>query len=448
MKELFLQALKQLAPNYDTAKFLLAVSGGVDSCVMTHLFSSSKLSFDIAHCNFHLREEDSNADMHFVLHEMIPSFKNPPSKAPHIFVKEFDTYEEQKNSGKSIEMVARDLRYEWFQDLSPNYDYVCTAHHANDNAETLILNLTRGAGYNGLNGIPPQNGKIIRPLLHFTSNQINDYAKQNEIPFKVDRTNLEDQYQRNRIRNQVIPILETINPSVVHTFSKNIGFFNAQYRFYKNQINILKEQLLHQNKEQEWSINIADILFQPEPMLVLFEILSDFHFNYSTVEQLFQQLAGESGKQFFAENYTLIKDRTQLLIHYKTLPKDQNLILIESVEDFKKYNIDSEIVENEPNFPFNKNLQMAYFDLEKLQFPLVIRKWKEGDLFQPLGMKGKMKLSDFFINQKLSLFEKQNVSILTTSTEPSSILWIMGHRSDERYKVTKLTQNILILKIK
>lgn len=448
MKESFISALKQLAPNYETANFLLAVSGGVDSCVMTHLFAFSNLNFDIAHCNFHLRGEDSNTDMHFVLHEMIPSFKNSTSKVPHIFVKEFDTYEEQKKSGKSIEMVARDLRYAWFHELSSKYDYICTAHHANDNAETLILNLTRGAGYNGLNGIPPKNGKIIRPLLPFTSNQIKEYAQRNQIPFRVDLSNLEDHYQRNRIRNQVIPILETINPSVVHTFSKNIGFFNAQYRFYKNQINTIKEQLLHQNREQEWSINIADILVQPEPMLILFEILSDFHFNYSTVEQLFQQLEGESGKQFFAENYTLIKDRTQLLIYSRTLQKDQNLIVIESVEDFKKINIEFEIVKNEPNFAFNNKLQIAYFDLDKIQFPLVIRKWKEGDLFQPLGMKGKMKLSDFFINQKFSLFEKQNVPILSTSSEPSSILWIMGHRTDDRAKVTKQTQNILILKIK
>lgn len=448
MKELFLQALKQLAPNYDTAKFLLAVSGGVDSCVMTHLFVSLNLNFDVAHCNFHLRGEDSNKDMNFVTQQLIKNFKKSSFQTPQIFVKEFDTFAEQKNSGKSIEMVARDLRYEWFQELSPNYDYICTAHHANDNAETLILNLTRGTGYNGLNGIPPKNGKIIRPLLPFTSNQIKEYAQNYEIAYRVDLSNLEDQYQRNRIRNQVIPILETINPNVVHTFSKNIGFFNAQFRFYKNHINTIKNQLLHKNGEHDFSINIQDLLSQQDPLLILFEILSDFQFNYPTVEQLFHQLEGESGKQFYTENYALVKDRTELLIQSKGSLKEQNPIIIESLLDFKNHNIEYKIVENEAPFVFSNNPQMAYFDLEKLQFPLLIRKWKEGDWFLPIGMKGKMKLSDYFINQKLSLFEKQNVSILITSTKPSSILWIMGHRTDERFKVTKLTQNILILKIK
>lgn len=448
MKESFLKALKPLAPNYETANFLLAVSGGVDSSVMTHLFASLNLNFDVAHCNFHLRGEDSNKDMNFVTQQLIPGFTNSSFQTPQIFVKEFDTFAEQKNTGKSIEMVARDLRYEWFQELSPNYDYICTAHHANDNAETFILNLTRGAGYNGLNGIPPKNGKIIRPLLPFTSNQIKEYAQNFKIPYRVDLSNLEDQYQRNRIRNQVIPILETINPNVVNTFSKNIGFFNTQYRFYKNQINIIKNQLLHKNGGHDFSINIQDLLSQQDPLLILFEILSDFQFNYPTVEQLFHQLEGESGKHFSTENYALVKDRTQLLIQSKGSIKEQNSIIIESLLDFKNHNIEYEIVENEAPFVFSNNPKMAYFDLEKLQFPLLIRKWKEGDWFQPLGMKGKMKLSDYFINQKLSLFEKQNIRILCANNMQEPILWIIGQRTDERAKVEKNTKNILILKLK
>ena len=448
MKRSFLQALKQLAPNYKSARFLLAVSGGVDSVVMTHLFTCLNLNFDIAHCNFHLRGEDSNKDMDFVTQELISSLDIETGRVPKIFVKEFDTFAEQKNTGKSIEMVARDLRYDWFQELSPNYDFICTAHHANDNAETLILNLTRGSGYNGLNGIPSKNGKIIRPLLSFTSKQIHEYTQLHEIPYRVDLSNLEDQYQRNRIRNQVIPILETINPNVVQTFSKNIGFFNAQYRFYKTQINTIKEQLLHKNGEHEWSINISEILSQHDPLLVLFEILSDFHFNYPTVEQILQQLRGKSGKKFSSEKYNLVKDRSQLLIQSKASMKQLNSIIIEALLDFNKFDIEYKIVENEPNYSFINDPQIAYFDFDKLQFPLLIRNWREGDSFQPLGMKGKMKLSDFFSNQKFSLFEKQNVPILTTSSEPSTILWIMGHRTDERYKVTKQTQNILILIIK
>lgn len=448
MNESFLIALKQLAPNYKSARFLLAVSGGIDSVVMTHLFASLKLNYDIAHCNFHLRDEDSDKDMNFVAQNLIEFLKINTSCSPKIFVKEFDTYSTQKNSGKSIEMVARDLRYNWFQELSSNYDYVCTAHHANDNAETLILNLTRGAGYNGLNGIPPKHGKIIRPLLSFSSLQIKEYAQIHEIPYRVDLSNLEDQYQRNRIRNQVIPILETINPNVVQTFSKNIGFFNTQYRFYKSQINAIKTQLLHQNSEHEWSINIEQILCQQEPLLILFEILSDFNFNYPTIEQLFYQLQGESGKQFFNEKYIIIKDRSQLIIQCKNSKKQRNTIIVESLEDLQENQIEYDLESNKPNFTFLNDPKIAYFDFEKLQFPLLIRTWNEGDWFQPLGMKGKMKLSDFFINQKFTLFEKQNVPILTTSSEPSAILWIMGHRTNEQFKVTNQTKNVLILKIK
>ncbi|MBP1672226.1 MAG: tRNA(Ile)-lysidine synthetase [Bacteroidetes bacterium] len=446
MKELFLKQLQSIVPNLTTARFLLAVSGGVDSSVMTQLFYIHKLHFDIAHCNFHLRGEDSNLDMDFVQHDLLKSFEKKGLRTPTVLVKEFDTFSIQQNSGSSIEMVARDLRYDWFRELSPNYDYICTAHHANDNLETIILNLVRGTGYKGLNGIPEQNLPFIRPLLHFSSDAIKQYAADNNIPFRVDLSNHSDQYQRNKIRNHVIPVLEQINPNVVHTVSRNIQLFNKQYAFYKNQIEEVKKRLLFPY-ENGFKLNINQLLEFQNAEMILFETLSDFQFNYSTVESIYNQLSGESGKQFFSEKYKLIKDRTELFIYPLDSNKEIHTNIIHSITEFYKY----EIIPYLDNFyigdTFISNPNVAYFDWDKIPFPLMIRTWEEGDWFHPFGMKGKKKLSDYFIDLKLNLNQKQQVHILCEANNPQNIVWIIGFRTDNRYKVTPNTQKMLRLSL-
>ncbi len=446
MKELFYKQLQSIVPDPTTAKFLLAVSGGVDSSVMTQLFYIHKLHFDLAHCNFHLRGEDSNLDMDFVQQKLLKSIEIKEFRTPNVLVKEFDTISIQQNSGASIEMVARDLRYEWFRELAPNYDYICTAHHANDNLETIILNLVRGTGYKGLNGIPEQNPPFIRPLLQFSSDAIKQYAEENKIPFRVDLSNHSDQYQRNKIRHHVIPVLEQINPNVVHTVSRNIQLFNKQFDFYKTQIEEIKKKLLIPY-ENGFKLNINQLLAFQNAEIILFETLSDFQFNYSTVESIYNQLHGESGKQFFSENYKLIKDRSELFIYPLDTNKGINKNIINSITEFYDYKIIPHLDDYHLTTAFISNPNVAYFDWNLITFPLMIRTWEEGDSFQPYGMKGKKKLSDYFIDLKLNLNQKQQVHILCEANNPQNILWIIGFRTDNRYKVTPNTQKMLRLSL-
>ena len=445
MKEQFITHLESLVPNYKKAKFLLAVSGGIDSVVMTHLFYTHQLHFDIAHCNFHLRGEESNQDMNFVKNELIPGFHSTSEHKPSIFIKEFDTFAIQKDSGKSIEMVARDLRYDWFRELADQYDFICTAHHANDNTETLFLHLIRGTGYKGLNGIPEFNEPFFRPLLPFSSEQILQYAQANDLIYRFDSSNSSDQYQRNKIRNRVIPVLEEINPSLIATMNKNMALFSKQYSFYENQIQQLKDKLLVQN-ELGTKIKIEELLLETNPEIILFEILSPFEFNFSTVEQIVKQLKGESGKQFYSEHYMLIKDRSFLFVYPKNGLQNSDLITITEPKEFNLYGFEVEIVPNSKDLIFDKDSQIAYFDLTKVHFPLLIRNWKEGDSFCPFGMKGKRKLSDFFKDLKLNLFQKQQISLLCELNHPDQILWVIGLRTSDKFKVDPKTEQILVIK--
>ena len=222
MKESFYNNLKKLVGLPQDNTFLLAVSGGGDSVVMTHLFHSCGLKFAIAHCNFHLRGDDSDEDMRFVQ-------KLAAEYGVQLFVKEFDTLNIQKESGKSVEMVARDLRYHWFEEVGQDYGFIVTAHHANDNAETLLLNLCRGTGLKGLAGIPARNGRYIRPLLPFPADELHNYATRHNLSFRTDQSNFSEQYQRNKIRLSVLPKLAEINPDLIPTLTRNTDHFRQQY---------------------------------------------------------------------------------------------------------------------------------------------------------------------------------------------------------------------------
>lgn len=446
MKEPFILSLKNLAPDYQTAHFLLAVSGGLDSSVMTHLFYDAQISFDIAHCNFHLRGDDSNLDMYFVQHQMMESFGRVGHTEPKIHIREFDTFKEQLNSGSSIEMIARDLRYDWFRELAADYDYICTAHHANDNAETLFLNLVRGTGYKGLNAIPELNQVFIRPLLNFSSKEIKQYADKNQIPFRVDLSNHSDEFHRNKIRNRVIPILEEINPNLISTISRNIRLFNTQYGFYQQQMDQKCANLLIQ-RQNHFTIDIENLLKEDHAELILYELLAPFQFNFATVEQIFKHLSGESGKTFHSDQYTLIKDRSQLILFQNNESLTATPIKIDTPNDFKKVGLEYQVIEYASSISFLKDPTIAYFDFETIKFPLLLRSWQEGDDFHPFGMKGRKKLSDFFTNLKLNLFQKQQVKILSEYSNSEQILWVIGFRSDDRYKVNPKTKKILVLKI-
>lgn len=427
MKAQFIQNLKEIDPAYEDKKYLLTISGGKDSCAMAHLFHEFHLNFDIAHCNFHLRGTDSDRDQQFV-ENLAKEYQ------VKCFVKHFDTIKLQENSGKSVEMVAREIRYEWFNEIGKNYDYIVTAHHANDNAETILLNISRGTGLKGLTGIPIINGKIIRPLLSLTSDDIKHYLAENKLEFCEDYTNSETKYQRNKIRNIVIPELKNVNESIIYTLNKESKIWKKQFQFYEYQINTLIDKYLHKEKDHDF-VEINEIENEPFKELLLYEILSQYHFSESCVLNICENLKHSSGNKYYSEDFQIFIERDKIII----TKKDSNENYYKVYQSYEELNDDDfsiELIENKQNIKFEKKNNVAYFDAEKFKFPIEIRNWEAGDFFYPFGMKGKMKLSDFFNNNKIENYKKNNIKIMCSQ---KNITWVVGYRSDDRYKVD--TQN-------
>lgn len=421
----FLQELHRLAGEDASEKhYLVAVSGGADSMVAATLFHKAGLRFSVAHCNFHLRGADSDRDMHFV-QKMAAIWQVP------LFLREFDTLSEQKHSGKSIEMVARELRYRWFNELLPDFDFLVTAHQSNDAAETVLLNLVRGTGLKGLCGIPPMNDKIIRPMLIFTAQEIRQYAENQHIEYVEDYTNQDEEIVRNRIRHSVVPQLENINPQFLSTNAHSRLVLQRQYAYYQKHIEADKKNLLSV-KEGQYQIQRSQLNQCEDKDLVLYEILNEFGFSPDVSEKLAESSNFQSGKQFFSDHYILLIDRAFFIIK----PKDKaenHTIHIDSLETLRRY-FDIEEFEYQKDMVFDKNPDTLYVPKEKLTFPLQIRPWRHGDFFYPLGAKGKQKLSDFFTDHKIDRFTKENIRLLCTGDD---IIWVIGWRSDERYKVHK-----------
>lgn len=421
----FLQELRTLAGDDAPQKrYLVAVSGGADSMVAATLFHEAGLHFAIAHCNFHLRGSDSDRDMHFV-QEVATRWQVP------LYLQEFDTIALQQNSGKSVEMIARELRYMWFSEIANDYDFIVTAHQSTDATETMLLNLCRGTGLKGLCGIPPINGKIIRPLLPFTAQEIRQYAENHHIEYMVDITNSDEEISRNRIRHNVIPQLETINPKLLATCAHNRHILQQQYAYYQKHIEADIRKIVVEDKEC-LRINRSLLYENENAELVLYELLNRFGFTANVSEILIENGHLQPGKQFFSNSHILLVDREYLIIQPK--PKENNSVInIESIEVLKQY-FEVEEFDYQPNMVFDKNPDILYISKEKLTFPLQIRPWQHGDFFYPLGGKGRQKLSDYFTDHKINRFDKKKIRLLCTDNQ---IIWIIGHRSDERWKVCK-----------
>ena len=423
----FLEHLQTLVPDAAHAHYLLAVSGGKDSTALAHLFQHHALSFEMAHCNFHLRGEDSDRDEQFV-QELAAQLGCP------LHVKSFDTLAVQKNSGKSVEMVAREQRYEWFSTLCPEADYVVTAHHADDNAETLLLNLTRGTGLKGMTGIPARNGRLLRPLLPFTTEEILHYLHKNHFPFRTDQTNFSPQYQRNKIRHEVLPVLRELNPEIIHTLCNNISVFKQQYNFYLSEIQRYLSEITF-TKDEVLYISCEKLKSLEPARLLLYEALKPYHFTPSQTEDLWQSLEGISGKTFFSSTHTALKDREFIMI--KKLGEAEILpTLCQNLEELKALGFDVELhsMEQKPQFPAAADT--IYIDADKIRFPMQVRAWEEGDTFQPFGMAGKQKVSDLFNNLKINVLQKRNIPILLIGDE---IAWVVGVRADNRFRITSST---------
>lgn len=416
-----------------TDDLLVAVSGGVDSMVLCNLLIKLGYSFSVAHCNFKMRGEDSEADEEFVtefcqLHHL-PLYKT-----------QFNTAEYAIAEKISIQMAARQLRYNFFESVRNTHhlNYLLTAHHLNDSIETFFINLMRGAGIKGLRGIAEKQNDIIRPLLPFTKKEILEYATKNNISFREDSSNVEDKYLRNFLRLNIISQFSQLNPSFEKTIQKEIEWMQHYHSIIKHHFSADVEQAVSKTKTGI-TIKIETILNNSTPELLLFEILNDYGFNSKLISSIYESLPGISGKQFYSETHELLKDRTHLIIkERKKLTTETIFIEKDTSEIQTPIHLKFEIVKE---FRSEKEINTAYIDGAKLVYPLKLRYWKQGDKFKPLGMAGYKKLSDLFGDLKLSNFQKKEVLILENGN--NEIIWVVNVRIDDRYKITESTKTIL-----
>ena len=420
-------------------KVLLAVSGGIDSMVLLHLFEKTGFKYGIVHCNFQLRGEESDGDEKFVKQQVL--IHGVPS-----FFQRFETEEHARINGISIEMAARELRYEYFEKIrvENGYDYIATAHHQDDLIETFFLNLSRKTGIKGLTGIKEKAGKIIRPLLFASREEIENYARDNFVEYRDDSTNDEVVFQRNFLRHKILPLFSELNPAFLKNALASIENLKEVEKVYDHFISGESEKIVSE-KNNELVFNIEALQQSAFPILVLLETLKDYNFNPTVIEEVYRSLKSESGKQFYSQTHRLVKDRGELFL--TPLSKEEERIYYlekDDIELFAPFDLSVEKI-SAKGFKISKEANVACLDLDKLEFPLLIRKWQQGDYFQPLGMTGFKKLSDFFIDEKIPVHEKENTWLLCSGKK---IVWIMGRRIDNRFKITPETQIIYQIEIK
>ena len=440
MFELFTAFIKKEKLFLPNEKILLAVSGGIDSMVMCHLFHQAGFNFDLAHCNYQLRGSESNEDEEFVKAVAL-KYK------VHLYSIRFDTAPFAETQDMSIQMAARELRYNWFEEIrnSYHYNFIATAHHQDDSIETFFINLIRGTGITGLHGILPKQGNIIRPLLFANKTNIIDFAEKSQLKFREDSSNASDKYLRNKIRHHIIPTLKEVNPSIENTLMNTIERLKDAETIVKTQVGKLRKEMVKQVGDTD-TISIPELQILNPLSTYLFELLKPYQFNSSTSEEIKNALNGESGKVFYSKTHQVLKDRTLLIISKKktdeSTKQSQNQETKKKAKGLELVKLESKILPANMEIPQSPNL--AALDYDKITFPLTTRKWKEGDWFYPLGMKGKKKLSDFFIDNKLSLNQKENTWLLTSA---DNIVWVIGMRIDNRFKVTDKTKKIYLVEL-
>lgn len=416
---------------------LLAVSGGLDSMVLADLCIKSGLDIALAHCNFKLRNEESDGDEDF-----IKAFAQTNNL--EVYITHFETETVATTQKQSIQMAARQLRYGWFETLKNQngFEYILTAHHADDNLETMLINLSRGTGLDGLTGIPELNGSIVRPLLEFDREDIHDFATYHKLSWREDSSNNSTKYVRNNLRHTIIPLLKEMNPSFIESFQNTQNHLKDTQSILEDYMLEVEDKVVESIDENQMIYNVDRILSLNNPKGYLYQLLKGYNFTDWT--QITALLEAQSGKQIRSSTHRLIKNRSQLIL--TPLDKKSKIsILIDALDTFVLL----------PSHSFDLKLELSeslgstsntvvYLDLELLQFPLRLGNWNEGDYFYPRGMKGKKKLSKYFKDKKLSLIEKENKVVLYSN---NAVVWIVGMRADQRFIANEKSTKILKLSI-
>lgn len=435
MLKAFKSHIKNNLEALSKSRLIIGVSGGIDSVVLAHLCFRLNLNFAIAHCNFNLRGEESDKDEQFVI-DLAEDLD------VEVFIQNFDTEAYAKEYKCSIQMAARELRYDWFKEIACqlNFDYILTAHHADDNLETFLINFTRGTGLNGLTGIPMLNENVVRPLLPFSRIDVEVFAMENQIEWREDSSNKKRKYLRNKLRHEVVPVLKEINPQLLDSFQNTLKNLNDTADIVEESLNAVAKRAIVDIDEKTITYKISEFKKVNNAQAYLYEMFKDYGFTeWDDVEHL---LEAQSGKYIESGTHRLIKHRDYLILS-GLKAEDPEPILISKLDSSIKTPLgvlNIEMVEKE----IKTSESVIYVDGEKIGFPLKMRIWEDGDVFYPAGMTGKKKLSKYLKDEKSSLIEKENTWVLTSGND---IIWVVGKRADGRFEVSNTTKTTLKIEL-
>lgn len=434
MREQFTEHIKTNFPFLSNEPFYVAVSGGIDSMVLVHLCQQLHLDFEILHCNFRLRGVESDGETQF-----IESFCH--SNGIPIHTKYFDTNTIAANTKESIQITARNLRYQWFQEIiSLGFDYVLTAHHLDDSLETVLINFSRGTGLEGLTGIPAQNGYVIRPLLPFSRVEIEAYAQANKIQWREDSSNASDKYLRNKIRHSIVPLFKEINTGFLDSFQNTLHHLQQAESLVDDATKLVYVKVVTE-KEDQLEINLTQLLEFQNHKAYLYQWLAQYGF--SAWNDVYDLVEAQSGKQVFSPTHVLLKDRNKLILSERKETATEAIFWIESKESI--VNIPLNISFCNVSYLSESDSNCIFVDEDKITFPLILRKWKTGDCFYPSGMTGKKKLSKYFKDEKYSLLEKEKQWLLCSDDQ---IIWVIGKRADQRFLAQSNTVKTIQIALK
>lgn len=432
MLAVFEEHIKQHFPFLEHSRVLIAVSGGIDSVVLVHLLDKLQLNFSLAHCNFKLRGKESDKDEQFVK-ELAATLKK------NIITTSFDTEKYAREHKLSIQVVARNLRYDWFYRVlkEQQLDYVLTAHTTNDNLETFLINFVRGSGLGGFTGIPPINKKTVRPLLAFSRKDIELFAEENNISWREDQSNADHTYIRNKIRHEVFPLLKEIDPQLLDNFKKTLIYLNESKEIIDDRMETVRKNVLT-FQDNTVHIDLLKLEALKNKKAYLYQMLREYGFSeWNNVVDL---LTAQPGKELFSKTHRLIKDRTSLILTTLSTPiRTKECFLIEEAENVLSHPIRLELGQTTQKTVEGSHCILV--DKNLLKFPLQVRKWKNGDYLCPSGMQGRKKLSRLFKDKKLSLLDKENIWLLTNADD--TIIWVIGMRQDRRFMITATTKTLL-----